>query len=71
VLKSVETAGVVVRSFPNATFGIRFDDGQEAIAHVSGKIRLNRIKILVGDRVLVTRLRSSEASGRIVYRYKA
>ncbi|MEK9161627.1 MAG: translation initiation factor IF-1, partial [Patescibacteria group bacterium] len=43
--------GLVIEALPNATFRVRMDDASEIIAYLSGKMRLNRIKVLVGDKV--------------------
>lgn len=49
----MEKTGTVIEALPNQLFKVRFDDKEELICHVSGKMRINTIKILVGDRVLV------------------
>lgn len=46
-----ETFGTVVESLPNTLFRIRLEDGKEVLAYLAGKMRLHRIKVLVGDRV--------------------
>lgn len=68
--KNIRKEGVVVEGFPNATFGVRLDDGSEILAYVSGKMRINRIKILPGDRVIVELSPYDNTRGRIVYRGK-
>lgn len=45
--------GVVEEALPNTLFRVRLDDGSEALAYLAGKMRLHRIKVLVGDRVAV------------------
>jgi len=62
--------GVVIEGLPNATFKVRFDDESEALAHISGKMRINYIKILPGDRVTVELSPYDTTKGRIVYRGK-
>lgn len=60
--------GVVVEALPSTTFRVRLDDGGEIIAHLAGRLRINRIKILAGDRVTVEMGSYDEKRGRIVYR---
>lgn len=62
--------GVVVEGLPNATFKVRFDDGSEALAHISGKMRINHIKILPGDKVTIELSPYDNTKGRITYRSK-
>ncbi len=62
--------GIVVEKFPNATFKVRLDDGNETLGYVSGKMRINRIKILPGDKVLVELSPYDVKRGRIIYRAK-
>ena len=62
--------GVVLENLPNTTFKVRLDDGQEILAHLSGRMRLNFIKILPGDRVVVEVTPYDKNKGRIVYRNK-
>lgn len=68
--KSIKKEGVVIEGFPNATFKVKLDDGNELLAYVSGKMRLNKIKILSGDRVVVELSPYDNTRGRIVYRGK-
>lgn len=60
--------GQVAETLPGATFRVVLDNGQESIAHLSGKMRLHYIKVLVGDRVLVEFSPYDEKMGRIVKR---
>ncbi|MDP2934220.1 MAG: translation initiation factor IF-1 [bacterium] len=62
--------GVVIEGLPNATFKVRFDDGSGALAHISGKMRINHIKILPGDKVTVELSPYDNTKGRITYRSK-
>ncbi|MFN4244922.1 MAG: translation initiation factor IF-1 [Brevinematia bacterium] len=62
--------GVVVKQLPNSIFKVRLDNGKEVIAHPSGKIRLNSIRIIEGDKVVVEFSPYDLTKGRIVYRYK-
>lgn len=61
--------GMVVEPLPNTTFRVQLEGGETILAHLSGKMRLNFIRILPGDRVLVE-LSPDGQRGRIVYRYK-
>jgi len=60
----------VTDTLPNATFRVRLENGHEILAHISGKMRMNYIKILVGDKVTVELSPYDLAKGRITYRYK-
>lgn len=67
----IEVEGVVVENLPNARFRVKLDEGDiELLAHVSGKMRMNWIRILPGDRVKVELSPYDLTRGRIVYRYK-
>lgn len=66
----VEVEGKVVESLPNAMFRVELANGHKVLAHVSGKIRMNFIRILPGDRVLVELSPYDLTRGRIVYRFK-
>ena len=67
---AIEVEGVVTEPLPNAMFKVELANGHEVLAHVSGKIRMNFIKILPGDRVLVELSPYDLAAGRITYRFK-
>ena len=60
--------GVVIEALPSTSFRVKLDGGPEILAHLAGKLRLNRIKILPGDRVTVEISPYDETRGRIVYR---
>ena len=60
--------GVVLESLPSAYFRVKLDDGKEIIAHLAGKLRMYRIKVLPGDKVTVEMTVYDENRGRIVYR---
>ncbi len=66
----VEMEGIVVEPLPNAMFRVELKTGHKVLAHVSGKIRMNFIRILPGDRVLVELSPYDLSRGRITYRYK-
>jgi translation initiation factor IF-1 len=62
--------GVITESLPNAMFRVDLENGFNVLAHISGKIRKNYIKILLGDRVLVQLTPYDLTKGRIIYRQK-
>ncbi|HPU01493.1 MAG: translation initiation factor IF-1 [Firmicutes bacterium] len=66
----VEVEGTVIESLPNTMFRVELKNGLKVLAHVSGKIRMNFIRILPGDRVLVELSPYDLTRGRITYRYK-
>ncbi|MFF7129203.1 MULTISPECIES: translation initiation factor IF-1 [unclassified Streptomyces] len=67
----VEVEGTVVECLRNATFKVELENGHTVLAHISGKIRKNYIKILPYDRVLVELSPYDLTRGRIRYRYRA
>ncbi len=66
----IEVEGTVVEPLPNAMFKVELSNGHRVMAHVSGKIRMNFIRILPGDRVTVELSPYDLSRGRITYRYK-
>jgi translation initiation factor IF-1 len=66
----IEVEGIVTHPLPNAMFRVELGNGHEVLAHISGKIRKNYIKILTGDRVLVELSPYDLTRGRITYRFK-
>lgn len=62
--------GVVEESFRSSTFRVRLDNGHEALCQLSGKMRQNRIKVIVGDKVQTELSPYDPKRGRIVYRWK-
>lgn len=62
--------GVITETLPNAMFRVKLDNGHELTCVISGKMRMNYIKILVGDRVTVEMSPYDLSKGRIIYRYK-
>lgn len=66
----IKVDGVVTETLSNATFKVKLDNNHEIIAHISGKMRLHFIKILVGDKVSVELSPYDLNKGRITYRYK-
>lgn len=65
----IELDGVVEELLPSTTFRVRLNDGRSIFAYLSGKMRLNRIKILPGDYVKVEISPYDLTKGRIIYRY--
>ncbi len=66
----VEVEGSVVEALPNAMFRVKLQNEHVILAHISGKMRLNFIRILPGDRVLVELSPYDLTRGRIIYRYR-
>lgn len=62
--------GTVVEPLPNAMFKVELENGHTVLAHSSGRMRMNRIRILTGDRVQVEITPYDLSRGRITYRYK-
>ncbi|HDZ54397.1 MAG TPA: translation initiation factor IF-1 [Candidatus Nealsonbacteria bacterium] len=62
--------GRVTETLPDTHFRVRLDDGKEIMAHLAGKLRIYRIKVLLGDRVTVEISPYDDEKGRIVYRGK-
>ena len=67
---AIEQEGVIVETLPNAMFKVELENGHVIIAHISGKMRMNYIKILPGDRVKVEMSPYDLSNGRISFRYK-
>jgi len=68
--EAIEVEGKVVEPLPNAMFRVELDNGHKVLAHISGKMRMNFIRILPGDRVTVELSPYDLSRGRITYRYK-
>jgi len=66
----IQMTGEVAEALPNAMFRVRLENGHEIVCHVSGKIRMNYIRILPGDKVAVEMSPYDLTKGRITYRYK-
>jgi translation initiation factor IF-1 len=69
--KGIEVEGTVVECLRNATFRVELENGHKVLAHISGKIRRNYIKILPFDRVLVELTPYDLNRGRILFRYRS
>ena len=67
---AIEIEGTVTEPLPNAMFRVTLENGHKVLAHISGKMRMNYIRILPGDRVLVELSPYDLTRGRITYRYK-
>jgi translation initiation factor IF-1 len=68
--EAIQVEATVVEPLPNAMFRVALDNKHEVLAHISGKMRKNFIRILTGDRVLVELSPYDLSRGRIVYRFK-
>src|SRR5262245_3811870 len=66
----IEFSGTVVELLPNAMFRVKLDNEHEVLAHTSGKMRKNRIRVLAGDRVNVEMTPYDLTKGRITFRFK-
>jgi translation initiation factor IF-1 len=66
----IEVEGTVVEALPNAMFQVELDNGHKVLAHLSGKLRMNFIRILPGDRVTVELSPYDLTRGRITWRLK-
>ena len=66
----IEVEGTILEALPNAMFQVQLVNGHVILAHISGKIRMNFIKILPGDKVNVELTPYDLNRGRITYRYK-
>ncbi|WP_127147692.1 translation initiation factor IF-1 [Veillonella sp. VA139] len=66
----IEVEGTVVEALPNAMFQVELENGHTVLAHVSGKMRMNFIRILPGDKVTMELTPYDLSRGRITYRFK-
>jgi len=66
----IEVDGTILEPLPNAMFRVALENGIEVLAHISGKMRMNYIRITKGDRVQVELSPYDLSRGRITYRYK-
>ena len=67
---SIEFQGIVLELLPNATFRVKLENNHEILAHSSGKMRKNRIRVLAGDKVSVEMTPYDLTKGRITFRWK-
>ena len=68
--EAIEVMATVVEALPNAVFRVELENGHKVLAHISGKMRMNYIRIAPGDKVQVELTPYDLARGRITYRYK-
>jgi translation initiation factor IF-1 len=72
--EEIEASGIIIEAYPNATFKVKLLDesfaGHEILAHVSGRMRINHIRILPGDRVTIIMTPYDLSKGRITFRHK-
>ncbi len=66
----IKVDGIIEETLPNTMFRVKLDNGHVVLAHISGKMRMNFIKILQGDKVTVELSPYDLSKGRIIYRYK-
>lgn len=66
----IEVGGKIIEALPNATFQVELENGHKILAHVSGKLRMNFIRILPGDKVTVEMSPYDLTKGRITWRAK-
>jgi len=69
-LQISDMAGVITEALSNATFRVRLENGHQIVSTISGKMRMNYIRILPGDKVAVEMSPYDLTRGRIIYRYK-
>ena len=67
---AIEQDGTIVESLSNAMFRVKLENDHEILAHTSGRMRKNRIRVLAGDKVTVEMTPYDLARGRITYRFK-
>lgn len=65
----IEMKGVVEELLPNATFRVKLENGHKILAHLSGRMRMNRIRLLLGDEVKIEMTPYDLNKGRVVYRF--
>jgi translation initiation factor IF-1 len=68
--KGIELQGTVIEPLPNCMFRVELENGMKILAHISGKMRMNYIRILPGDKVTVELSPYDLSRGRIIYRFK-
>ena len=66
----IQMQGEILENLPNATFRVKLENGHVVLGHISGKMRMNYIRILPGDKVQVELTPYDLTRGRITYRYK-
>ena len=66
----IEIEGVVIEKLPNAMFQVQLENGHQVLAHISGKLRMNYIRLLPGDKVTIEMSPYDLSKGRIIWRDK-
>jgi len=66
----IKKSGRVIEALPSANFRVKLDDGGEVLAHLSGRMRINHIRVLVGDKVVLEMSPYDDKKGRITLREK-
>lgn len=66
----IEVTGTVIEKFPSGLFSVKLDEDRVVLAHLAGKLRRNRIRVLAGDRVTLELSPYDLTKGRITYRHK-
>lgn len=66
----VKKNGRVIEALPNATFRVKMEDETEVLAHLSGRMRINHIRVLLGDKVVLEMSPYDDKKGRIILREK-
>jgi translation initiation factor IF-1 len=66
----IKKSGRVTEALPNATFRVKMEDESEVLAHLSGRMRMNHIRVLVGDKVVLEMTPYDDKKGRITLREK-
>ena len=66
----IEFTGTIMELLPNATFRVELENGHAVLAHTSGRMRKNRIRVLAGDKVTVAMTPYDLTKGRITFRHK-
>jgi len=67
IMDKPKKEGIVIDTLPDTKFRVKLDDGREVFAYLSGKMRMNYIKVMIGDRVIIE-LSPDGSKGRITYR---
>lgn len=68
--EAIKIDGIVTETLPNAMFRVKLEQGHIVLAHISGRMRMNYIRILPGDKVTIELSPYDLSKGRIIYRYK-
>ena len=68
--KKIEVEGVVTEALPNTMFWVDLNDGRKILCHLSGKMRIHRIKVMPGDKIKAEMTPYDQTKGRIVYRHR-